>query len=73
MKFPAEAINNLTKAITDSVESGEEPFPLPAFCDNKTLSDIVEYAEYAHAKLIELEQQRSELMFKLRCVAQALK
>ena len=74
MEFPKRVVDGVQRQCTECLElisaGGVETAP---DADIKDLLDLIKYAEYANAKLQELENQCSALMFKLRCVAQALK
>ena len=68
VKYPSEAMIAAAQ-FQDSIERGGSG----ALMDPKMVDDLVQYVDWASARIPELEQQRSELMFKIRCVAQALK
>ena len=77
MIFPKKTIDELQKSLGDWLEAQNayaagEQAPCPAV-DPKDLEDLITYAELANARIKELEDSCSGLMFKLRCVAQALK
>lgn len=78
MQFPKKQIDTLHKTASDWHErnKNDPPGQAPLYVtqvDPKDLEDVLLYAELANAKIKELENDCSGLMFKIRCVAQALK
>lgn len=71
MQFPKKLIDTLNSdlAMFQSSQCPEQHVEI----DPKDLADLITYAELANARIKELENDCSGLMFKLRCVAQALK
>jgi hypothetical protein len=63
MKFPKDAVDSIARQGHD-----EETRLDPHDADM-----LAEYAEWANVRIKELEEQCASLMFKVRCVAQALK
>lgn len=72
MEFPKKAIKELHSYLDECKEGMHAQGDHPS-CDPKAIDDIILYAEMANARIKELETDCSGLMFKLRCVAQALK
>ena len=73
MEFPKQAVNKVTVALADAIAEGDELFKIPCRADHKDIDEVLEWAEFANARIKELEAQNAALMFKVRCVAQALK
>ena len=74
MKFPKRVVDNVQRQCTECLELlntiNVESTP---DVDIKDLQDLIQYAEFCNARIKELENDCAGLMFKLRCVAQALK
>lgn len=70
MKFPKEAADDLQQLTGYATDHKEKYVP---DVDPKDLDDLVAYAEFANARIQELEAQCGQLEFKIRCVIQALK
>tara|TARA_R110002020_G_scaffold207256_1_gene412639 strand:- start:1409 stop:1645 length:237 start_codon:yes stop_codon:yes gene_type:complete len=78
MEFPKKSINDLQANLQEFFErqQGDSPGTAPLYVTNvdpKDLEELIMFAELANARIKELENDCSGLMFKLRCVAQALK
>jgi hypothetical protein len=74
MKLPKKQIDELHEDLRSFFEAdGRDPQAAMVQADPKNLEDLILYAELANARIKELENDCSGLMFKIRCVAQALK
>jgi hypothetical protein len=78
MKLPTTEINSLQTNLQEFFDrqTSDSPGTAPLYVTNvdpKDLEELITFAELANARIRELENQEAALMFKVRCVAQALK
>ena len=70
MEFPKKQIDALHVNLREFYDSDRATM---VEVDPKDLEDLILFAELANARNKELENDCAGLMFKIRCVAQALK